>query len=396
MTAPRATVWPLGPHSLGKHRVLKEYLKAWLPILGQTQGRILFLDGFAGPGEYKRGEKGSPIIALEAFLNHSARQKITAEVKFIFIEKERGRAEHLRQLVIPLAERLPAGSDAQIVCGAFDETVARELDALVDANETLAPCFAMVDPFGVRDTPMAVLRRILAHARSEVYVSVMYEYINRFDEAAEFEAPLTSLYGCNDWKECADIADSRDRRQCFFGLYKRQLKEAGAEQVIHFDLYEGSRHKYSIFHASRHALAADKMKAAIWSIDPGGSFIFRGGQTDQLLLGVDEPNFAPLRDALRDRFGGRGWIRIEDVEEFVMSDKTDYHSSQLRTKALMPMEDVGEIEVEVPDKATSQQAMIPGLLEDGPPPPRRVKNYPRGTKLRIAPAADGSRGIAGG
>ncbi|MYH10435.1 MAG: hypothetical protein F4143_10105 [Gemmatimonadales bacterium] len=243
---------------------------------------------------------------------------------------------------------------------------------------------------------MAVLRRILAHARSEVYVSVMYEYINRFDEVAEFEAPLASLYGCDDWKDCADIADSRARRQCFFDLYKRQLKEAGAEQVIHFDLYEGSRHKYSIFHASRHHLASDKMKAAIWSIDPGGNFIFRGGQTDQLLLGVDEPNFAPLRDALRDRFGGKGWVRIEDVEEFVMSDKTDYHSSQLRTKALMPMEDVGEFEVEVPDKATSQQAMIPGLLEDGPPPPRKVKNYPRGTKLRIAPAADGSRGIAGG
>ena len=120
------------------------------------------LQGQASTSEARKDPRLSP---WEAFLNHSARQKITADVKFIFIEKERDRAEHLRQLVIPLAERLPAGSDAQIVCGAFDETVARELDALVDANETLAPCFAMVDPFGVRDTPMAVLRRILAHAR---------------------------------------------------------------------------------------------------------------------------------------------------------------------------------------------------------------------------------------
>ena len=110
MSAPRETIWELKPHSLGKHRVLREYLKAWLPILGQTQGRIIFLDGFAGPGEYERGEKGSPIIALNAFLEHSARNKMTAEVKFVFIEKHEGRAEHLRGLVSPLERQLPPGS----------------------------------------------------------------------------------------------------------------------------------------------------------------------------------------------------------------------------------------------------------------------------------------------
>ena len=394
MAVPRETIWPLQPHSLGKHRVLEEYLKAWLPILGQTEGRILFLDGFAGPGEYKGGEKGSPIIALEAFLGHSARRKITAEVKFIFIEKEEERAEHLERLVTPLGKRLPPGSDVQIVCGAFDKTVVRELDSLADAGKTLAPCFAMVDPFGLRDTPMDVLRRILAHPKSEVYVSVMYDYINRFDEADEFEAPLDSLYGCDDWRECVAIRGFHDRRRCFFGLYKTQLKGAGAEQVIHFDLYDGRRHKYSIFHASRHVLASNKMKRAIWSVDPGGGFVFQGGQTEQLALAV-EPNFKPLREALRDEFRGEGWVTIEGIEEFVMSDKTDYHRRQLREHALRPMEDAGEIEVRIPGKTTSQQAMIPGLLEDDPPARRKVKNYPRGTKLRIARAAAGSHRITG-
>ena len=174
MSAPRETIWELKPHSLGKHRVLREYLKAWLPILGQTQGRIIFLDGFAGPGEYEGGEEGSPIIALKAFVEHSARQNITAEVKFVFIEKKEDRARHLERLVRPLVMQLPPGS-VEIVCGAFDETLARELDSLVDAGKTLAPCFAMVDPFGVSDTPMDVIERILAHSMSEVYISVMYE-----------------------------------------------------------------------------------------------------------------------------------------------------------------------------------------------------------------------------
>src|SRR5207248_1377177 len=83
-----ATLWPLGEHTPGKHLVLRNYLNAWLPILGMTQDRIVFIDGFAGPGEYSGGEPGSPIIALRALKEHVAKGKFTAEVKFVFVELE--------------------------------------------------------------------------------------------------------------------------------------------------------------------------------------------------------------------------------------------------------------------------------------------------------------------
>lgn len=57
---PKSTLWPREPHTEGKHLVLKEYLNAWFPILGGTQGRIVFIDGFAGPGEYAGGELELP------------------------------------------------------------------------------------------------------------------------------------------------------------------------------------------------------------------------------------------------------------------------------------------------------------------------------------------------
>jgi len=65
---PKDVVWELDAHSHGKHEVLRRYLtNAWFPILGSFAEHIAFIDGFAGPGEYKRGGKGSPLIALEAF-----------------------------------------------------------------------------------------------------------------------------------------------------------------------------------------------------------------------------------------------------------------------------------------------------------------------------------------
>ena len=86
---PKTTLWPLEPHTRGKHLVLKGYLDAWFPIMGSTNQRILFVDGFAGPGEYETGEIGSPLIALNSLKDHRARHLVTAEVFFVFIEKVR-------------------------------------------------------------------------------------------------------------------------------------------------------------------------------------------------------------------------------------------------------------------------------------------------------------------
>lgn len=53
----------------GKHIVLRSYLDAWLPILSygaryraaMGAGKLVLVDGFAGPGRYSTGEDGSPL-----------------------------------------------------------------------------------------------------------------------------------------------------------------------------------------------------------------------------------------------------------------------------------------------------------------------------------------------
>lgn len=50
---PETTVWPIEPHTNGKHAVLRHYLNAWLPIMLRSNERVLYIDAFAGPGEYQ-------------------------------------------------------------------------------------------------------------------------------------------------------------------------------------------------------------------------------------------------------------------------------------------------------------------------------------------------------
>ncbi|MEX2751159.1 MAG: three-Cys-motif partner protein TcmP [Candidatus Freyarchaeota archaeon] len=90
-------LWPIEPHTRAKHEILQNYLKAWLPILSTIEERIIYLDGFAGPGIYTDGEFGSPVIALQTAVNHNLRERFR-EIIFIFIEKDTRRAEIPKQL----------------------------------------------------------------------------------------------------------------------------------------------------------------------------------------------------------------------------------------------------------------------------------------------------------
>lgn len=64
------TVWPADAHTLAKHKILIQYLCAWMPIMTNRfqRGPLRYIDAFAGPGSYTDGSPGSPIIALNVAL----------------------------------------------------------------------------------------------------------------------------------------------------------------------------------------------------------------------------------------------------------------------------------------------------------------------------------------
>jgi three-Cys-motif partner protein len=356
MATTQKTLWDLEPHTRGKHQVLRAYLNAWLPILSSKNSRVLLIDGFAGPGEYAGGEEGSPQIAMRALVDHSA--AISAEVVYYFIEKEEDRAKHLQQVVDEWRDKVPASTKVTVVTGSFDGTMKKIFDYLDEQKSKLAPAFVMIDPFGVSGTPMSVVRRLLQNPRCEIHFSLMYEYLNRFKGTSEFEPHLDELFGCPGWRDLIEIEHPEDRRTALYALYERQLRDAGAKQVIHFDIFDGNRLKYTIFFASQHEVGADRMKQAIWKVAPEGDFAFRGSRTAQLAL-VASPDFEPLKRQLRAKFGDEEWHDISEIMDFVMSDATDYHSSQVKQKTLKPMETAGQVTA---DPATRKKK---GTYPDG-------------------------------
>src|SRR3989338_9886205 len=137
-----STIWDLQPHTEAKHVIFKKYLDAWLPILTKHQGRVIIIDGFAGPGEYSGGEDGSPIIALNAVINHTI--PIKAEVRFLFIEKNKKRYEFLKNKIEKM--NLKENIKWQCLNDEFANVINSILEDIEKNNSNLAPTFTFIDP----------------------------------------------------------------------------------------------------------------------------------------------------------------------------------------------------------------------------------------------------------
>ena len=338
-------LWKKEEQTEGKHLVLKYYLNGWLPILGKSHGRILYIDGFAGPGEYSGGQPGSPLIALECIRKHRSKSRLkNVEIKCLFMESDINYANHLNMIL--KEQKVIPNVEWQVHVGKFDNHMIAILDYLEEQKKSLAPSFVMIDPFGIKGNRMELIQRILANRRSECLISFMYEPIRRFHKQPEFETPLNELFGTTKWKKCLKIKDSNTKKQFLHDLFKKQLKKYGAKYVIFFELLRGGRHVYTMYFATNHPKGCNLMKQALWMAEPSGSFAIRGYAAQQKIL--FEPDMGPLAQQLKSRFGNSD-TPIEKIDDFVMSDETIYHSGQLRKNTLTPMEKEGRITVTRPN-----------------------------------------------
>lgn len=324
---PKSVLWNRDEQTECKHKVLECYLDGWFPILGTQAKRLLFVDGFSGPGEYDGGEPGSPIVALDSVKRHKDAGRLKdVEIDFVFVEKDSDRAQHLRRLV----SGYPCLPDTRrtVLNGEFDSRVTDILNDFEKRNRLLDPSFFMIDPFGVKGNRIDILGRILKNRRSELFISFMYEPIRRFKQQPEFEKPLTDLFGTEEWKRVLDMGETGESKRFLHSLFSKQLKRHGAKFVVPFEIWKRGRHVYTMYFCTGHPKGCNLMKESIWKVDPRGTFELRA-HTDQR-LDLFDPDMMALGRELRKQFGDQS-TPMTRVEQFVMSDQTVFHLGQLRS-----------------------------------------------------------------
>jgi three-Cys-motif partner protein len=339
MATPKDTIWPIEPHTLAKHEILRRYLGAWFPILGKYHRHIIYIDGFCGPGKYTGGEPGSPIIALQEAAKQNTRLQQNT-VTFLFNDEDPDRVAHLQHELGLLTT--PRNFNIRVATGSFETQFRRLLDRMDAQGLQLVPTFAFIDPFGFEGVPFELVQRLLQNSHTEVFLNIMLDSVNRFLEHpnAQIRQHIVDLFGTPNVLKIANQSENRIRDLLL--LYQRQL--AGhAKFVRYFEMRNrDNRTVYYLFFATNHPLGHLKMKEAFWRVDPSSGFRFSDATNPNQLILFEVDESPKLAQQLKQRFHSQQ-LAIEDVRKFT-EDETPFLRTHMRA-ALTLLEQQDEIKV---------------------------------------------------
>ena len=355
MAAPTTTIWDIEPHTRAKHAILRRYLQAWTPIL--TLGgfpEVVYVDGFAGPGRYSEGEDGSPVIALRVALD--LHDRIESRIRFLFVERDEERARTLEEVIDSMS--IPGNFRVDVAGGeAFDVAIRGLLDSYRAGDGQPPPIFAFIDPFGWTGVPFSIVREIMSYQSCEVFVTFMYEEINRFIGHPDQEDNFDVLFGTEDWRVGIELPGVRNRSRFLHDLYQRQLREeADAKYVRSFQIRnERDTVDYYLFYATNSIIGLKKMKESMWKVDETGEFMFSDAtDPDQGVLFEREPRFDILRRQILEHFGGCE-TTVGEIEEFVLA-KTAFRETHYKRHILKPLESSTPPVIEVIDPPSGRRS----------------------------------------
>src|ERR1700730_15499002 len=102
MTYPTDRTFFLGkrPWSTIKDRVLDAYLAAYLPKVAQLRKRIVIVDAFAGPGRYRDGSLGSPLL-----ITRHAEAAVPGQYLSIFVNSRKAHHDALTDIMAPRIDK---------------------------------------------------------------------------------------------------------------------------------------------------------------------------------------------------------------------------------------------------------------------------------------------------
>ncbi len=322
------TVWPREPHTEAKHTILITYLQAWSAILArqskkvsQQHRELRFIDAFAGPGVYSKGEPGSPVLAIDAMLRQEP--PLPVPVRCSFIEKDPARFASLRSQVAQKEARVAQSPNLvidELARGDCVEVLEKMLDQCQEQGETFGPALVFLDQFGYSDVPMTLISRIMQHRLCEVYSYLDYAGLNRFLSDGCKDAARNAAFGTDDWRQALQLPTDK-RRTFLLGLYKRSLqKYARVKFVWSFAMSDRTgRPIYWLFFCTNNIRGLEEMKKAMCRVDDSGMFRFSDADDpDQLgLLPSFDDNW--LSRHLQEKFRGQVH-KVVDVKTHVLSD----------------------------------------------------------------------------
>ncbi len=369
MSDPKETIYAACPHTVAKHRILQAYLTRWLAILdrnaqkiGRSSQRLLYVDGFAGAGEYEDGVPGSPQIPIDIVANQS--HQFACPIEMRFIEKRSDRAAHLRQLIRDKKAKL-VGTTGRLqiidpVEGDCEQEIRRLVSECEARRQALGPAFFFLDQFGYSSFSMDLIQTILRHEVCETFSYLNWNLLHPFMADATKHAGISKAFGGSEWREVLTLSGSQKETR-FREVYLAALRErAGARYAYPFAM-RGPDHRviYWLFFCTNNLRGLEEMKEAMWEVDRSGGFEFSDKFASERSSLYEYTDAQLATDLVRELDGQS--MTVEQLKEYVL----------VNTPAICALRAFGAME------AAKQLRPI------DPPPNRKVRSFGQHMRMKV-------------
>lgn len=333
--SPTDHLWECPPRTRAKLEILRNYLGAWFGILAASGFKhVFYVDGFCGPGQYLGGEEGSPVIATR-LANSTAQKTPGFKATLIFVDSKPKAIRHLRSL--PEIKNHHSNVDIDVKEGIFTD----EIDGIAAelANNPKSPTFSFIDPFGFSHSPLDKLKLLMHNERSEILVNFVCGFMNRFKEHEDDEITgnIKNMVGADDLNKIIDAADSID---AFCVAFERNLKQIGPFTLKFMMRDEKNIRDNAFFFCGRHARGFEKIKQAMWKVDPvhGNSFsVHKQLGADQVQNDFFEtgPQTQVLSRLLLNQYTGHKDVTVEEIFKWVIKETDSFLPCHARVELEM-------------------------------------------------------------
>ncbi len=323
-------IWPQELHTKAKHLILKAYFQSWLSIVGQKYQKIVYVDGFCGPGIYENNEPGSPILVIKSAIDvlnklNSTNNLRAGKVELYFFDSDKGRIEFLKNEFSKININ-NSWLNVFIEEGEFENKVfpiVKDLQRERALCGAINPSFFFVDPFGVTGFSLNIIGEIFKLNSSEIFLLFDIDGTDRILRAwgEKNEKIILNLYGEPSREELLkikDLPDQKQRLQELRNLFKISLRNQKVAGIIPFSMFDSSaKILYDLIFLTSIRTGFLKMKEAMWKVDDSGGFRFSDADHgDQLRLKFLVNHEDNLWAILMDKFHGQKVSGL-DIKNFV-------------------------------------------------------------------------------
>jgi three-Cys-motif partner protein len=325
-------LWNCERKTRAKLEIISNYLGAWFGILaGNGFKHVIYIDGFCGPGQYKTGEDGSPVIAAR-LASATAAKYPDFKATLIFIDKDQKALSHLQAL--EAIKKQHRHVEIKIMRGEFAAKV-EEIVAYLKQHPR-SPTFSFIDPFGFGHSPFEKIRQLMHNQHSELFVNFMCGFMNRFKEH-DNPGITAKIKAMIDEGELTSIINAPDPIEAFCSAFERQLKRIG-KYTLKFGMRdEKNIRDNAFFFCGRNSTGFEKIKDAMWKTDPEGGNSFSSHreakqESQQATLFEASAQTNRLSQILLETFTGKKNVPVLDIFAWVIEETDVFVPRHARTE----------------------------------------------------------------